>query len=90
MTLIEKRLLHNTWLMLYDPPVDGATPKDGAGNPMQSKVRAVDIGAKLALGFTEHPLGVVPAVPVPEAKSAATPVDSGKNITKRPSLRYSG
>ena len=52
MTLAELRELHNSFVYLYDPPVDGATPLDGAGNPRTSAIRRCDEGAKIALGFT--------------------------------------
>lgn len=56
MSLIEKRQLHNTLVALYDPPVRGKTPLDGAGNPRTSRVPAVDVEAKLGLGCTREPL----------------------------------
>ena len=90
MTLIEKRQLHNNLLRLYDPPVDGCTPLDGAGNPMQSYIRAADVPAKLARGFTHEPRGVAPPPDIPEPQSAALPVDRGKRQTRHESLRYSG
>ena len=57
MTLAELRELHNNVVLLYDPPVGGKTPLDGAGNPRTSRVRAIDVGAKIAAGFTQNPIG---------------------------------
>ena len=46
-------LTHQT---LYDPPVDGATPLDGEGNPMTSPILTRDVQAKLRQGFTLEPV----------------------------------
>lgn len=40
---------------LYDPPVDGETPKDGAGDPRKSLIAASQFKAALLKGFTEKP-----------------------------------
>jgi len=48
---------------LYDPPVDGATPLNGADEPRTSPIPVRDVEAKLAQGFTREPL---PAPPVEE------------------------
>jgi hypothetical protein len=59
MSLIELRQLHNSFVRLYDPPVDGKTPLDGAGNPRTSQVRASDVDGKIALGCTREPVAAL-------------------------------
>lgn len=43
-------------VQLYDPPVDGATPLNGAGEPRTSPIPMRDVEAKLEQGFTRKPL----------------------------------
>lgn len=45
-----------THTRLYDPPIDGATPLDGAGDPMTSQIQLRDVDAKLEQGFTRKPV----------------------------------
>lgn len=45
-----------THARLFDPPVDGATPLDGAGDPMTSQIIVRDVNAKLEQGFTLEPV----------------------------------
>ena len=59
----EKAALNTQRLTLYDPPVDGLTPLDGAGQPRSSVIPATSLAAKLALGFTREPV-----VPEPEVE----------------------
>lgn len=44
-------------IRLYDPPVDGKTPADGAGAPQSSAVVLRDREAKIAQGFTREVIG---------------------------------
>lgn len=55
-------------IRLYDPPKDGKTPVDGAGEPQFSVVRVGDKDAKLALGFTDQPVGFEAAAAEPDSK----------------------
>ncbi len=49
---------------LYDPPEDGKTPLDGAGNPRTSLIMG-DIAKKLAQGYTLEAVGLEgPELPV--------------------------
>lgn len=41
---------------LYDPPQDGATPLDGAGQPRTSVIHKTDVEYKLGRGFTREPV----------------------------------
>lgn len=71
---------------LYDPPIDGKTPLDGAGLPRKSHIMG-DIDKKLALGFTHEAVGMEgPAIPeeVPEKlERAGTNKDAVKaSITR--------
>lgn len=54
--IIQGQIDREARVWLYDPPKDGVTPVDGAGNPQKSPVRRADVAAKLALGFTEEPV----------------------------------
>lgn len=67
-TELERKEHENmTVTSLYDPPVNGATPLDGAGEPMTSVIQVRDRVAKLAQGFTEKPV-----VAPPQAKESAS------------------
>ena len=58
---------------LYDPPVDGKTPLDGAGSPRTSLVMG-DITKKLAQGFTLEAVGLEgPELPVEVAEQIEPP-----------------
>ena len=52
----EKDRLGIQFVWLYDPPVEGVTPLDGAGEPRASVIRASQLKEALAKGFTEAPL----------------------------------
>lgn len=43
------------WVRLYDPPIDGRTPLDGAGDPSVSTIPASQALGALDKGFTEEP-----------------------------------
>lgn len=51
---------------LYDPPVRGETPVDGAGNSRTSEVNAARIHEAFAKGFTVEPVTI--AAPSRKAK----------------------
>ena len=44
------------YVRLYDPPVDGLTPLDGAGEPASSVIGASQALGALDKGFTEEPI----------------------------------
>ena len=44
------------YVQLYDPPVGGATPEDGAGKPATSFIGASQALGALDKGFTEKPV----------------------------------
>lgn len=44
------------YVKLYDPPIDGLTPVDGAGEPSFSVIAASQALQALDKGFTEEPL----------------------------------
>ena len=48
--------LNAQYVKLYDPPVDGKTPVDGAGEPAFSLIGARDSLKALDKGFTEEPV----------------------------------
>ena len=56
--LVRKEHENKQFVTLYDVPVNGATPLDGAGEPMTSQIQLRDRAVKLAQGFTEEPVGV--------------------------------
>ncbi len=49
---------------LYDPPENGLTPLNGAGEPRSSPIPERDVAPKLEQGYTREPL--LPAPPTPE------------------------
>ena len=56
-TELESKSVENQlYVTLYDVPVNGVTPLDGAGEPRTSQIQLRDEKTKLAQGFTEEPL----------------------------------
>ncbi len=53
---------------LYDPPVDGATPLDGAGEPASSVIHLPDVDGKLTQGYTRVPQPEPPPPLIPAGK----------------------
>ena len=69
--LARKAQENHLYVRLYDPPVDGKTPLDGAGKPMSSPVQLRDKRAKLIYGFTEEPVGAEgPKLGIPSQQAA--------------------
>ena len=64
-----KATLNMEYVTLYDPPRDGKTPLDGAGEPQTSNIHATDVKAKLGQGFTLNPQ----PEPKPEPEPIAAP-----------------
>ena len=54
--LVRKEHENKQFVTLYDVPVNGVTPLDGAGEPCTSQIQLRDRAVKLAQGFTEEPL----------------------------------
>lgn len=53
---VERARLQVQFVWLYDPPIEGITPLDGAGEPRASAIRATEAAAALAKGFTAQPV----------------------------------
>ncbi len=55
--LEEKAWANQNTIRLYDPPVDGKTPADGAGLPATSEIVLRDKESKIEEGFTTTAVG---------------------------------
>jgi hypothetical protein len=69
---------------LYDPPIDGKTPTDDAGNPRMSVIQG-DISKKLLQGFTLEPVGMEAPErePEPEPEPQPEPRVKTANVRRR-------
>ncbi len=77
--LIRKRAEGVEMVNLYDPPVDGATPLNGAGEPRTSVIPKRDVEPKLAQGCTLEPL-----VPAPKITKTIMGDSGERNIAPPP------